>query len=80
MGKECTQFNKRLAETIYEKTKEKYSKVMCHIRTRLRFAFLRAILVAGRGCRGKKTPMSAEKDKDKIDFNLIPEEIVYKTY
>ena len=40
MGKECTQFNKRLAEMITEKTKEKYSKVMCHIRTRPRFALL----------------------------------------
>ena len=80
MGKECTQFNKRLAEMISEKTKEKYSKVMCHIRTRLRFALLRATLVAVRGYRGKRNQMSAEKDEDEIDFNLIPEEIAYETY
>ena len=69
-----------VAKVISEKTKEKYSKVMCHIQTRLRFALLRATLVAVRGYRGKKTQMSAEKDEDKIDFNLIPEEMVYKTY
>ena len=53
---------------------------MCHIRTRLRFALLRATLVAVRGYRGKRTQMSAEKDEDEIDFNLIPEEIAYETY
>ena len=54
MGKKYTHFNKLLAEMILEKTKEKYSKVMCHMR--LRFTLLRATLVAVRGYIGKETP------------------------
>ena len=65
---------------VSENTKEKYSKFMCHIKTRLIFALLGATLMAVRGYRGKKTPMSEEKDEDKIDFNLIQEEILCETY
>ena len=46
---------------VSENTKEKYSKFMCHIKTRLIFALLGATLMAVRGYRGKKTPMSVEK-------------------
>ena len=28
----------------------------------------------------QRTQMSAEKNEDEIDFNLIPEEIAYETY
>ena len=36
MGPECTRMNKRLAELISNKTNEKYSHVVRHLRTRLR--------------------------------------------
>ena len=49
MGKECKALNKRLAEKISEKTKENYSQVMTYVQTRLRYALLKATLVAIRG-------------------------------
>ena len=46
MGPECTRLNKQLAELISQKTSEVYAHVMWHLRTRLKFALLRATLVA----------------------------------
>lgn len=80
MGKECKALNKRLAEKISEKTKENYSQVMTYIRTRLRYALLKATLVAIRGFRGKQAQVSREEEIDEIAFNLIPEETSYETY
>ena len=71
MGPECARMNKRIAELISEKKGEKYAQVMQYIRTRLRFALLRCILVAIRGVRGKRS--SKESQVDDISFNLIPE-------
>ena len=45
MGPECHKLNKRLAELIAIKKKESYSHVIGHIRTKLRFALLRSVLV-----------------------------------
>ena len=53
MGPECHKLNKRIAETIASKQKEEYSQVMKHIRCKLRFALLKATLIAIRGVRGK---------------------------
>ena len=53
MGPECARFNKRLAELIAQKRNEPYAVIMNYIRTRLRFALLRSILIAVRGVRGK---------------------------
>ena len=69
-GKECSLFFNRLAELLSLKRKELYSSVVAHIRTRLRFALLRAILVAVRGVRGK--PAAGEEKIETISFNLIP--------
>ena len=80
MGKECKALNKRLAEKISEKTKENYAQVMTYVRTRLRYALLKATLVAIRGFRGKQVQVSREEEIDEIAFNLIPEEITYETY
>ena len=71
MGPECARFNKRLAEMISLKNGETYSHVMRYIRTRLRFALLKATLVAIRGFRGK-TRQDVELDIDEISFNLVP--------
>ena len=72
MGPECTKMNKRLAEKLCNKNKESYAHVVRHIRTRLRFALLRATLVAIRGIRGSfRTDSEAELGD--ISFNLIPQ-------
>ena len=42
MARECTKFHKKIAELVAIKTKEDYSKVMNHIRTRIRFTLLRS--------------------------------------
>ena len=72
MGKECHKLNKRLAELIALKNGEIYSQVITHIRTRLRFALLKATVVAVRGVRGRV--VNGEQDIDMISFNLIPHE------
>ena len=72
MAPECARFNKRLAELIAAKSGETNSYVMRHIRTRLRFALLRATLIAIRGSRGKSR-VGAELDLDEISFNLVPQ-------
>ena len=70
MGPECSKMNKRLALLISNKNGEKYAHVLNHIRTRLRFALLKSILVAIRGVRGQKKYQ--EKHINDISFNLIP--------
>ncbi len=77
MGPECEKFNKRLAELISMKKKEAYSHAIGHIRTKLRFALLRSILVAIRGIRGKISVN--ERDAAEVSFNLIPQETCYET-
>ena len=72
MGPECTRLNNQLAELISQKTGEVYAHVMRHLRTRLRFALLRATLVAVRGYRGQKG-RSEELEIEDISFNLIQE-------
>ena len=64
--------NKQLAELIPQKSGEVYAHVMRHLRTQLRFASLRATLVAVRGYRGQKG-QSDELEIEDISFNLIPE-------
>ena len=76
MGPECQKLNKRLAELIAKKKKESYSHVIGHIRTKLRFALLRSVLVAIRGIRGKE---SVYDNNMEVSFNLIPQEQCYET-
>ena len=73
MGPECSRFNKRLAELIAAKKGEVYSHVMRHLRTRLRFALLRATLIAVRGTRGKSRGDVEELEINDISFNLVPQ-------
>ena len=69
-GPQATAYHKRLATLISRKRNEEYHHVMNHIRTRLRFALLKSVLVAVRGERGKKQwstqPLSS------VSFNMIP--------
>ena len=66
MGPECQKLNKRIAESIAHKRNEEYSHVMKHIRCKLRFALLKATLIAIRGVRGKEGP--AEDEIHDISF------------
>ena len=71
MGPECTRYHKKIAELISLKTKEEYSHVMNHLRTRLRFTLLRSTLIALRGERGKsKRSVGSITD---LSFNMLPE-------
>ena len=62
---------KRLAELISSKTGEAYHDVIRHLRLRLRFALLRATLIAVRGVRGKRGVANVV-GMDEVSFNLIP--------
>ena len=71
MAPECTKFHKKVAELISWKTKEEYSQVMNHIRTRIRFTLLKSTLIAIRGERGKsrKVPNNISD----VSFNMVPD-------
>ena len=71
MGKECERVNKRVAELLAKKRLERYSDTIKYVRNRLRFALLKATVIAVRGTRGKA--IESEKDIEEISFNLIPE-------
>ena len=58
-----------MAGKIAVKKGESYSHVMDFIRTRLRFALLRSVLIAVRGSRGK---IVKEPHIGSVAFNLIP--------
>ena len=51
MAPECARYHKKVAELIAYKTNEEYSKVVNHIRTRLRFTLLKSTLLGVRGTR-----------------------------
>ena len=70
MGPECQRFNKRLAELIALKRKESYADVITFIRKKLRFALLKATLIALRGYRGKPDHRDST-ELSEIDFNLV---------
>ena len=77
MAPECTQYHKKIAELVANKTKEEYSKVMNHIRTRLRFTLLKSTLIALRGVRGKQEK-NINKRISELSFNTIPEMLSYE--
>ena len=52
MGEQCSKLQQQLAKLISEKKGDNYSVVMTHIRTRIRVALLKSILIAIRGYRG----------------------------
>ena len=71
MAPECTRYHKKVAQLISRKTKEEYSKVMNHLRTRIRFTILKSTLLAVRGERGK--PYRRKENITELCFNTIPE-------
>ena len=77
MGPECTRFHKRIAELISAKRGEQYSDVINHIRTRIRFALLKSVLVAVRGERGRRR-RSVDIPLSELSLKLIPGQISYE--
>ena len=71
MAPECTKFHKKVAELISWKTKEEYSQVMNHIRTRIRFTLLKSTLIAIRGERGKSRKV--DNNISDVSFNMVPD-------
>ena len=70
MAPECEKMNKRLAELIAIKRKESYADVISYIRKKLRFALLKATLIAIRGYRGKQAN-AKDTDISDVDFGLM---------
>ena len=82
MGPAFKDMNKRLAQKIADKRGEQYSHVINHIRTRVRFALMRGILIAILGERGRSVvEKSEETDLYNVNLNLIPhrKSYIYKT-
>ena len=71
MSNDCKTFNDRLAQKIAKKKKDSYPDVVRYVRTRLRFAMLRATLISIRGYRGERERDIAEIGQ--VSFNLIPQ-------
>ena len=70
MGPECEKMNKRLAHLIASKRNESYSDVINYIRRKLRFALLRATLIALRGFRGRVNK-ARNTEISEVDFSLM---------
>ena len=71
MGPQCKKLHCQLANLICRKTNEKYSIVMAHLRTRLRFALLKSTIVALRGYRGTGQTKSDVTPLSEVDFGMV---------
>ena len=79
MAPECTRYHKKLAVLISKKTKEEYSHVMNHLRTRIRFSLLKSTLLAVRGERGRSGKnRRKENNITDLSFNMVPDMPTYE--
>ena len=76
-GPQATAYLKRMSTLIANKRNEDYHHVVSHIRTRVRFALLRSVLVAIRGERGRKR--EAAQAVSLVSFNMIPSAMNYES-
>ncbi len=76
-GLECSNHHKRVAHAIAMKRNEKYSDVISYIRTKIRFALLKSVLVSIRGARGPQKPVKGIPVAA-VSFGLIPDEATYE--
>ena len=76
-GPQATAYHKRLASLIATKRNEDYHHVMNHIRTRIRFALLKSVLVAVRGERGRR--QGSARPISSVSFNMIPDALHYES-
>ena len=70
MSKQCERLHRQLAWLIAGKLGETYSKIMNHIRTRVRFALLKSVLVSIRGYRGRNKKGYEALPLSDVDFGL----------
>ena len=77
MAEQAISFHKRLSHLIANKRNERYSDVICHMRTRLRFTLLRSVLISLRGVRSKRKYQQTAPLMF-LDFGLIPEMSSYE--
>ena len=70
MGPECAIFVKLLAKKTAQKKNEDQSDVMRVLRTQIRFAVLKATLMAIRGTRGRIYQKKTDESAD-IDYNVV---------
>ena len=77
VGPLCDNVHKKLAGRIATKRKESYGDVIRFIRTRLRFALLKCVLMGLRGVRGKDFGDTEDQLAD-ISFGLIPQASFYE--
>ena len=75
---QAVRYHKRLAQMIAAKKNEEYHHVMNHVRTRIRFALLRSVLVAVRGERGKRKLPS--QPISSVSFNMVSEARSYECF
>ena len=74
---QAVRYHKRLAELVANKRNENYKDVINHMRTRVRFALLRSVLISIRGERGKKYPA---RPMASVAFNMVPEAMQYESF
>ena len=74
---QAVRYHKRLAELVANKRNESYKDVINHMRTRVRFALLRSVLISIRGERGKKYPA---RPMASVAFNMVPEAMQYESF
>ena len=70
MGPECAIFVKHLAKKIAQKKNQDLSDVIRVLRTEIRFAVLKATLIAIRGTRGSIYQKKTDNDAD-VDYNIV---------
>ena len=70
MGPECAIFVKHLAKKIAQKKNQDLPDVMRVLRTEIRFAVLKATLIAIRGTRGSLYQKKTDEDAD-VDYNVV---------
>ena len=75
MSRQCKKLHKQLATLICQKKGERFSVVIAHMRTRLRFALLKCTLIALRGYRGKKKKEEDLTPFAEVDFGLLDESV-----
>ena len=63
---------KRMGCMIAKKRGEHYADVVRHIRSKIRFAMLRACLISVRGFRGRAKVSAVTEAEEEVDFGLIP--------
>ena len=79
MAPECAAFMKQVALRLADKRKDDYAAVANYIRTKIRFALLKSVLISLRGVRGKQRRETA-LPTSAVDFGLIPECDAYEAY